>query len=40
MYHHSHPTLPERLRHMDEYSPKAAFKLKDGSKVGQGKKDL
>jgi STE24 endopeptidase len=40
MYHHSHPTLPERLRHMDEYAPKGPLKLKHGSQAEAEKKDL
>jgi STE24 endopeptidase len=27
-YHHSHPTLPERLRAMDEYRPRRNLRLK------------
>lgn len=34
-YHHSHPTLPERLRAMDEYKGGKPLKLKS-----KGKKEL
>lgn len=27
-YHHSHPTLPERLRAMDSYKPSSGLKLR------------
>lgn len=36
MYHHSHPTLPERLRAMDKYRPTGKY-LTKGLK---GKKEL
>jgi STE24 endopeptidase len=35
MYHHSHPTLPERLRHMDDFAGGTKLKKRD-----EGKKDL
>lgn len=31
-YHHSHPTLPERLRAMDAYKPTSQLKLKQDEK--------
>ena len=38
MYHHSHPTLPERLRAMDVYEQQ--WKSKKGGRKFEGKKDL
>lgn len=32
MYHHSHPTLPERLSAMDDYKSPGPLKLKDQQK--------
>ncbi|OCF76532.1 STE24 endopeptidase [Kwoniella mangroviensis CBS 8886] len=45
MYHHSHPTLPERLNAMDNYKGEKRLKLKSkGTKTetegAEGKKDL
>jgi len=44
MYHHSHPTLPERLRAMDEYSGGDWLRKKPEAKteteVEEDKKDL
>jgi len=32
MYHHSHPTLPERLRHMDDFAGGTKLRKRDDAK--------
>lgn len=40
LYHHSHPTLPERLVAMDEYEKTTAKGVNGVKGVKEGKKEL